>query len=127
MHTREADELDGVLRELVACEPIFHRPEWGTTRADFDRTMAPEFWEIGASGKVYERAFVLDLLEERHRTPQVETLTPFGFRISRISAETYLLHYNLHQDARETRRTTVWRREAEGWKILFHQGTVMTD
>ena len=44
-----------VMRELVAREPIFHRPEWGTGREDFARMTAPDYWEVGASGKVYER------------------------------------------------------------------------
>jgi hypothetical protein len=43
--------LLGVLEELKEREPIFHRPELGTTRADFDGIMAGDFWEIGASGQ----------------------------------------------------------------------------
>jgi len=30
-----APELQGVLAELAGREPIFHRPEFGMTRADF--------------------------------------------------------------------------------------------
>ncbi len=118
-------EVTAVLAELTAREPIFHRPEWGTTRADFDRMMADDFWEVGASGKVYERAFVLDLLEERHRMVPQESLLPSGFRIRQVGADTYLLHYDLLQGERRTRRTTVWQRSKDGWKIVFHQGTVV--
>ena len=59
-------ELLSVLEELIKREPIFHRPEFGTTRADFEKMMSPDFWEIGASGRRYSRAFVLDELERRH-------------------------------------------------------------
>ncbi len=123
-------ELAGVLAELMAREPIFHRPELGTTRAHFDGMIADDFWEVGASGKVYERAFVLDLLEERHRTPQEENLQPTGFRIRQVGIDTYLLHYDLLQGDllqgdRHTRRTTVWQRSDGGWKIVFHQGTIV--
>ncbi len=118
-------EVPAVFAELVAREPIFHRPEWGTTRADFSRMMAEDFWEVGASGKVYEREFVLELLEERHRTPQKESLQPSDFRIRQVGADTYLLHYDLLQGERRTRRTTVWERSAGGWQIVFHQGTVI--
>ncbi len=113
-----------VLEELEAHEPIFHRPEWGTTRADFDRMMAADFFEISASGKQFTRAFVLDLLEERHRTPQVETLEASAFEVREIAPGLYLLHYNLLQGERKTRRTTVWRRVEGDWEIVFHQGTV---
>ncbi len=124
---RLGPKLAEVLRELTAREPIFHRSEFGTSRADFERMTAEGFWEIGASGRVYTRALVLDLLEERHRTPQEEDLQPSDFRIRELSSDTYLLHYNLLQGARKTRRTTLWRRTAESWKIVFHQGTVVQE
>jgi len=47
-------ELLGVLEELIKREPIFHRPEFGTTRADFENMTSPDFWEIGASGRRYK-------------------------------------------------------------------------
>ena len=65
-------ELLGVLEELIKREPIFHRPEFGTTRADFENMTSPDFWEIGASGRRYSRAFVLDELERRHSAEIVE-------------------------------------------------------
>ncbi len=57
--------------------------------------LAAEFREVGASGRLYERGFILDLLEERHRTPQQEDMQPTGFEIQQLSADTYLLHYTL--------------------------------
>ena len=114
-------ELAAVLAELVAREPIFHRPEFGTTRADFDRMMASDFWEIGASGKMYDRAFVLDLLEKRHKTPQEENLQAFDFQIRELAPGAYLLHYSLLQEQRKT----VWERSPQGSKVVFHQGTLV--
>src|SRR5690348_14176155 len=55
--------------ELMKREPIFHRPEFGTTRADFERMTAPTFWEVGASGRRFSRQFVLDTLEGRYVSP----------------------------------------------------------
>ncbi len=120
-------ELAAILRELIEREPIFHRSELGTTRGDFERMTAVDFWEVGASGRIYDRVFVLDMLEERHRTPQVEDLRAFDFRIRELSSDTYLLHYTLLQGERKTRRTTVWKRERDGWKIVFHQGTIIQE
>jgi len=53
------NDLSCVARELAAREPIFHKPEFGTSREDFDRLMAKDYWEIGASGQKYSREFVL--------------------------------------------------------------------
>ena len=127
-HTpNDTPELAALLRELIEREPIFHRPELGTTRGDFERMTAVDFWEVGASGRIYDRPFVLDMLEQRHRTPQVEDLQAFDFRIRELSSDTYLLHYTLLPGERKTRRTTVWKRERDGWKIVFHQGTIVQE
>jgi len=32
--------------------------------------------------------------------------------------------YNLDQGKRLTRRATIWRNTSEGWRILYHQGTI---
>lgn len=34
-----------ILEDLKRREPIFHRPEFGTSRADFESMMHPDFWE----------------------------------------------------------------------------------
>jgi hypothetical protein len=39
-----------------------------------------------------------------------------------------LLTYTLLQDnQRLTRRATIWRSTADGWKIVYHQGTIVRD
>ncbi len=58
-----------VLHELMQREPIFHRPEFGTARKDFEKMTAHTFWEVGASGRRYSRQYVLDTLEKRHENP----------------------------------------------------------
>jgi hypothetical protein len=32
----------------------------------------------------------------------------------------------LQQGARNTRRATIWRRTPDGWKVVYHQGTVVS-
>ena len=124
----EQGELADVLEELKAREPIFHRPEFGTRRADFERMMAEEFWETGASGQRYGRSLVLDVLEERHAKPHEDVWETSEFGCQRLAEDLYLLTYTLLQNkARLTRRTTIWRRTNEGWKIVYHQGTMVQE
>jgi hypothetical protein len=123
-------ELAGVLSELIDREPVFHRPEHGTARADFERMTAPGFWETGASGERYSRAFVLEVLEQRWSRPHEDVWDASEFCCRELSPEVYLLTYTLQQTpgmgrARKTRRATLWQRTQEGWQILYHQGTVV--
>lgn len=121
-------EVAEVLSELSKREPIFHRAEFGTTRADFEKMTVPDFWEIGASGQRYSRQFVLDTLEARYSTPHSDVWETSDFDCRRLSADTYLLTYTLLQDrSRLTRRSTIWRKTSDGWKIVFHQGTLVRE
>lgn len=116
-----------ILEELRRREPIFHRPEFGTTRADFQAMTEPDFWEVGASGRRYSREYVLDVLEERYRQPLEDDWEADDFHCREIAADNYLLTYTLKQGTRITRRATLWRHTAQGWKIVYHQGTVVSD
>ena len=123
--------LRQILQELRSREPIFHRPELGTNRADFETMTEADFWEVGASGRRYSRDHVLEVLEDRHQVAShlaLEDSWEAGdFACRELGADTYLLTYTLLQGQRKTRRVTVWRRSAEGWKIMFHQGTLVED
>jgi hypothetical protein len=121
-------ELEEVLVELSAREPIFHRPEFGTSRADFERMTVEDFWETGASGRRYSRKFVLDELERRFSVPYDDVWETRDFNCRKLAEDVYLLTYTLLQDRKRlTRRATIWRRTADGWKIVYHQGTIVED
>jgi len=121
----DSDSAD-VLKELERREPIFHRPKFGTTRRDFEEMTDLNFWEVGASGRRYTREQVIDTLVERFSRAHEDVWETSGFRCLALSSDTYLLTYTLVQDRiRVTRRSTVWRKCEDGWKILYHQGTVV--
>ena len=128
--TTEA-RLRDILEDLRGREPVFHRPELGTTRADFEAMTEAEFWEVGASGRRYSRGHVLHVLEDRHQVAShlalEDTWEATDFACRQLGSDTYLLTYTLLQGQRKTRRTTIWRRVDGDWKILFHQGTVVED
>jgi hypothetical protein len=121
--------LRDILQDLRRREPIFHRPELGTTPADFQGMTDEQFWEVGASGRRYSRDHVLDMLDDSHQVDLAleDTWEAIDFACRELGSDTYLLTYTLVQGQRKTRRATVWRRFADGWKSLFHQGTVVED
>lgn len=117
--------LNDVLHELIDREPIFHRPEHGTTRVDFEDMMAEDFWEVGASGLRYSREFVLEELDRRREYPlRHDRWVTSDFYCRELGPGIYLLTYTLLQGERKTRRATIWQRAGSGWKIVFHQGTI---
>jgi hypothetical protein len=119
-------KLTEVREQLEKREPIFHRAEFGTTRRDFENMTDAGFWEVGASGRRYSRDYVIDLLVERHSAPVDDVWETSDFRCLVLGPDTYLLTYTLVQSrTRVTRRATIWRNTREGWKSLYHQGTMV--
>jgi hypothetical protein len=124
---RPADDLERVRRELLAREPIFHKPELGTRLEDYLAMTADDYWEVGASGRVYDRDGVVNGLVQRGKVPGDEHWTVSDAQVRQLSGDTYAFTYQLDQAGRLTRRLTLWREDSDGWKILYHQGTIIRD
>jgi hypothetical protein len=110
---------------LAAREPLFHHPEFGTSRADFEAKVAPEFWEIGASGTRYSKAFILETLADRHAKPVTESYVVTDFACQELSPNLYLATYRLDHVGRLSQRSTIWRYGGGVWQAVFHQGTLI--
>ncbi|HYA95420.1 MAG TPA: DUF4440 domain-containing protein [Terriglobales bacterium] len=126
--THVAPDLFSVLEELRRRrEPIFHTSEYGTTLADLKRTTAPDYWEVGASGRRYSREFILRTLDQN---PPVDAASAgwqsYDHGLRRLGPDTFLFTYTLRQAERLTRRATIWQTTSEGWRALYHQGTTVS-
>ncbi|MEZ4517047.1 MAG: DUF4440 domain-containing protein [Chloroflexota bacterium] len=121
-----ADEA--VFRALLSREPIFHRPEHAATPADFEAMVEPTFWEVGASGRIYNREVVLDILARRLADPPEYVWDVCDPACLHVAPDLFLFTYTLYegeQQERVTRRATLWRRHTDGWRIQYHQGTIV--
>jgi hypothetical protein len=120
--------LSDILRELKTREPLFHHPELGTTRGDFEATTTADFWEVGASGRRYSREYVLSVMTGRHEDSQpIDVWSTTDFHCRLLAQDVYLLTYTLFQGERTTRRLTIWQKTPRGWQAVFHQGTIVED
>jgi hypothetical protein len=125
--TRVEPELVPLLEELRRREPIFHNKTFGTSVEDFVRATAPDFWEVGASGRRYTREFILDALQRNALVDADEAgWKCSGFGLRKLGPDTFLLTYTLDQAGRLTLRSTIWQRTNEGWRVLYHQGTLVS-
>jgi len=117
-----------VARDLREREPVFHRREHGTSRPDFEAMTVPDYWEVGASGRAYDRGTCLDEVARRYADAAydpLEGLEVSDFAVRAAGDGVWLATYRLRQGERDTRRISVWRREDDGWVLVYHQGTVV--
>ena len=118
-----------VSRELRDREPIFHRPEHGTKRSDFEAMTVIDYWEVGASGRIYDRQTCLDELDRRYADRTYDPMAGLevsDFAVREASDDVWLATYGLRQGERDTRRVSVWRRAGADWILIYHQGTVIS-
>lgn len=124
----ETAHAANIADELAKLERDFHQPPSGTTLASLAAATVEDFWEVGASGRCYDRSFVMGELERRLKNPSPNAWIYSDLKCRQLSREVFLLSYSLVQDnGRLTRRSTIWQRFPEGWKMVFHQGTVVQD
>jgi hypothetical protein len=117
------EAADRVLEELAALEPLFHRPETGTGREAVGALIGEDFWEVGESGRRYEREFVIDAVLAREGGEE-DAWDCEGFRCEELAPDTFLLTYLLVRPRGRSRRMTIWQRAADGrWRARYHQGT----
>jgi len=95
---------------------------------DIVNQMCVGFWEIGTSGNVYTSEDVISTLLVRYNDPDYKDIWEAkDFENTQIAPDNYFLTYILIQDkTRVTRRSTIWRKVKGQWKILYHQGTVIS-
>jgi hypothetical protein len=84
---------------------------------------APDFCEIGRSGRVYAREQVIQT-----GGAEIKAGLPLdGLRIRHLDGATVQVTYNSHVEydgvVEHARRSSIWTRTDGGWVMRFHQGT----
>jgi hypothetical protein len=111
----------GDVAEVLALERELQTPGCRRDRARVRALLADDFIEVGASGRVWDRASTLDLLgDESGAVIEVHDLT------GRIIADGLVMaRWDSARGGRRARRTSLWRRDAAGWRLVHHQGTLL--
>lgn len=137
-YERRADATwaDGLLMELVVSDRIRERaakpvevpadlelklldPAVRGDRAALDALLHPEFLEVGASGREWSRAEIIDELVRSQDPGPVEVI---DLTTHNIAPDAALVTYRTRSPARIVVRTSIWILDGKHWRIRFHQG-----
>lgn len=81
-----------------------------------------EFREFGASGKVWDKESILDMMsEDTSPPPTIDTVMA-----ARLGPNAILLTYRTRSPEKTAMRSSIWLHRENGWKLYFHQGTAQT-
>ncbi|MFJ5156740.1 DUF4440 domain-containing protein [Streptomyces sp. NPDC088353] len=122
---RESSVAEVIKRELQLMSPAVR-----SSRALADQFFDPEFVEVGASGRRWDRQSMLSALpvmqgaaeDGPQYVPTEMTGTVLVPGIVHLTFETTL-------DGRRARRSSIWRKldDDSGWRMYYHQATPVPD
>lgn len=101
---------------IEALEAALLDPAVRRDRVRVDALLDADFTEIGRSGRFYDRAAITTLLAA---SPDGEAPSVRHFAVRMVADGLALATY----DTPASRRSSLWRRHGEDWRLVFHQGT----
>ena len=118
-----------LLRQL---EEQLLAPEVRRSAERVGRMLADDFVEFGSSGRAYDKAQIIEALQQEAPDPDVRIrVTEFAAR--RLAPEVVLVTYRSVRQgapgaAQVSRlRSSIWKMIDGRWQMVFHQGTPAND
>ncbi|NUR99850.1 MAG: nuclear transport factor 2 family protein [Kribbellaceae bacterium] len=107
--------MDGELRLLL--------PEVRGDAAQVDLLLDPEFVEVGASGRLWDRASIVAALAsgEIIDAEPIEATEVAGVRLA--DDLVHVTYVSRRSGGTAVRRSSIWRRTRGAWRLYYHQGT----
>jgi hypothetical protein len=87
-----------------------------SSAARLDALISDDFVEFGSSGRVYNKSEIIATLTQ---DPDLPATTLVDFRVLVLGQDAVLATYRSGRSL----RSSIWRRENDTWRVLFHQGT----
>lgn len=104
-----------LMHEILEAEAQLLTPAVRASAAALDRLVSDQFIEFGSDGRVYTKP---DVVAQMLAKPDV-SVSQIDFQVVAVSPDVALATYR----TRGSVRSSVWRREGDHWRIVFHQGT----
>ncbi|HEY8384514.1 MAG TPA: DUF4440 domain-containing protein [Microvirga sp.] len=122
----------GTIGAILELERTILDPETRASPEAAGRILADGFVEIGASGRLYDKAAILSLLAAEHRTGDAGRQAIVDFRAQWIGADVVQALYRIVRTSPDgtvahSWRSSLWRMIDGRWQMIFHQGTPTSD
>ena len=117
--------MTALLNELRQLETELQQPQCRDNARRLDELLHPDFYEVGRSGQTYDRNAIIEHLSAQRSRP----IVPWNFSVRVFGAGAALLTYcSAHRQpggelSDQTYRSSIWLKVANGWQLLYHQGT----
>jgi hypothetical protein len=126
----DSGPADQDMRTVIERELRLLQPQVRAATGEVEALLHPEFCEFGASGRRWSRADMIAALAAEQpgaEQPGGEepAITATELTGVRLAADVIHLTYVSQRGERRARRSSVWLRTEDGWRVYFHQGTLI--
>jgi hypothetical protein len=94
-------------------------PAVRASSSEAGKLLPDNFREFGSSGKVFDKAKILEELAASPGFYGKYTVTDFS--ATQLAPDVFLVTYRIVEN--QTLRSSIWRKFSGDWKMVFHQGT----
>ena len=114
---------ESVFAAVLSAERMLLDPVVRTNRIEVEGLLDPAFIEIGLSGRLWSREAMFTALREPPMSSGLSHAELLEVGVEQVGPRLYLLTYLLELEAGATRRSSIWRLDRQGPRIVVHQGT----
>ena len=116
---------DQDVRTVIGRELWLLQPQVRAAPGAVEALLHPEFCEFGASGRRWSQADMITALAAEEPGGEDPTITATEITGARLADDVIHLTYISQRGDRSARRSSIWLRTQDGWRVYFHQGTLI--
>jgi hypothetical protein len=113
------------LDRVLELERELQTPACRADEARLRELLAPDFVEIGASGRRWDLDSVLTMLREESAEDDNDVIKLTGLAGRALAPGVVQVFWESERAGRRARRTSIWCERESGWQQVYHQGTLL--
>jgi len=121
----DALPADQDVQAVIELELQLLKPEVRAAPGDVEALLHPGFSEFGASGRRWGRTEMLAALAAEQPAGEEPVITTTEMAGTRLADDMIHLTYVSQRAGRRALRSSIWLRTPAGWRVYFHQGTLI--
>ena len=116
---------DQDVQAVIELELQLLKPEVRAEPGAADALLHPDFSEFGASGRRWGRTEMIAALAAEQPAGEELVITTTEMAGTRLADDVIHLTYVSQRAGQRALRSSIWLRTPAGWRVYFHQGTLV--
>ena len=116
--------MENIKQIIQALEEKLLDKKVRSSRTELEKIISKEFIEFGSSGKIFSYSDTINSLLTDNEEFKYNIIEMNVKKLSEnIVLVLYLIEIEKDNCKIKTNRSSIWKKEEDSWKIIFHQGT----